>query len=133
MMETKRREITKEEVETHNTDKDCWIVVHDLVLKLPEEFMMEHPGGSEVISCLAGKDVTQDYEDIAHSDSAREWTNKYIIGYIEGATSTEEKDPKTKLIPTSKEMGGGDTMGILPLIFALIVAVAAYFIMNRSS
>lgn len=34
--------------------------------------------------CSAEQDATVDYEDIGHSDSARDWTSKLIIGYKEG-------------------------------------------------
>merc|ERR1719412_2176920 len=79
-----RRLITKEELAKHNTENDCWISVHNLVLNLTRDFLDEHPGGPDVITCLAGKDCTQDFEDIAHSDTARDWASKYIVGYREG-------------------------------------------------
>merc|ERR1719499_2257426 len=98
-----RRAITEEELAKHNTEKDCWIFCHDLVLHLGDEFLSEHPGGPDVITCMAGKDATTDFEDIAHSDSAREWANKFIIGFKEGA----DEEAKTKLIPKSSELQKG--------------------------
>merc|ERR1719251_796441 len=95
-----RRAISETELAKHNTEKDCWLCVHDLVLNLSDEFLSEHPGGPDVITCLAGKDATNDFEDIAHSDSAREWSNKLIIGYKEGA----DEDAKTKLLPKTAEL-----------------------------
>merc|ERR1719436_929797 len=84
-----RKEYSKEELAKHNTVKDCWVCISDLILNLPSDFLDEHPGGPDVVTQLAGKDATTDFEDIAHSDSAREWASKYIIGYKEGAD--EEK------------------------------------------
>eukprot|EP00746_Dinoflagellata_sp_MGD_P166088 gnl/MRDRNA2_/MRDRNA2_95766_c0_seq1.p1 gnl/MRDRNA2_/MRDRNA2_95766_c0~~gnl/MRDRNA2_/MRDRNA2_95766_c0_seq1.p1 ORF type:complete len:144 (+),score=28.36 gnl/MRDRNA2_/MRDRNA2_95766_c0_seq1:91-522(+) len=143
-MASDRKAISKAEVEKHNTDKDCWIIVHDLVLDLSADFLNEHPGGPEVITSLAGKDVTSDYEDIAHSDSARDWTNKFIIGYVEGAKAPEatpdgvdpkQLDPKTKKIPTSQEVsssgGGGGGMGILPIIIGIVMAGVAYLMFKK--
>ena len=34
----------------------------------------------QVIFALAGKDVTEDFEDIGHSDVAREWTDDLSVG-----------------------------------------------------
>jgi len=76
--------ITPEELAKHDSEKDCWMAMHKLVVNLPQEFLDDHPGGSDVVTCLAGKDATSDFEDIAHSDSARDWANKYVIGYMEG-------------------------------------------------
>merc|ERR1719479_873514 len=98
-----RREISEAELAKHNTEKDCWLCVHGLILNLTEEFLSEHPGGPDVITCLAGKDATNDFEDIAHSDSAREWANKLVIGYKEGA----DEEAKTKNILKTRELHGG--------------------------
>lgn len=35
---------------------------------------------------MAGKDATNDFEDVGHSDSAREMMEKYYIGEIDAAT-----------------------------------------------
>merc|ERR1719301_130966 len=104
-----RRMITLEEMKKHDKENDCWIAQHGLVLDLTEDFLNVHPGGPEVITSIGGKDVTSDFEDIGHSDSAREWANKYIIGWLEGAEGTEE-ELKTKEMPKTKdvrEAGGG--------------------------
>mmetsp|Transcript_73004 Transcript_73004/g.193941 ORF Transcript_73004/g.193941 Transcript_73004/m.193941 type:complete len:130 (-) Transcript_73004:317-706(-) len=126
-----RRLITAEELAKHNTEKDCWIAVHNLVLNLPKEFLDEHPGGPDVVTCLAGKDATSDFEDIAHSDTAREWANKFIIGYTEGG---DEEAKTTKLVPKSAEVsgkrGGGGSSAVLPGIALVVVAALAYFFLK---
>jgi len=82
------RAINMSEVAQHNTEDDCWIVVHGLVLSLPKAYLNEHPGGSDVITALAGQDATNDFEDIAHSDSSRAIANQYVIGQLVGAGKT---------------------------------------------
>ncbi|XP_042003602.1 cytochrome b5-like [Salvia splendens] len=49
-------------------------------------FMDDHPGGDEVLLSATGKDATNDFEDIGHSDEAREMMDKYYIGEIDPAT-----------------------------------------------
>mmetsp|Transcript_17962 Transcript_17962/g.54147 ORF Transcript_17962/g.54147 Transcript_17962/m.54147 type:complete len:132 (+) Transcript_17962:81-476(+) len=105
--------ISAEALAKHNTEKDCWIAMHNLVLKLPQDFLDEHPGGPDIITCLAGKDATSDFEDVAHSDSARDWANKFIIGYTEGA---DEETKSRMTIPKATELrnvGGGGGGGLV--------------------
>merc|ERR1712060_350139 len=119
-----------EEVDKHKTEEDCWIVLHDLVVNLPKSFLDEHPGGPEVVSALAGKDATQEFEDIAHSDSARTWANDFIVGYKEGA----EEEAHNKLIPKTSELKSGSGEGssvLIGAIIAAIIAFLAYFFLSK--
>ncbi|KAJ2848419.1 hypothetical protein IWW36_003311 [Coemansia brasiliensis] len=72
------------EIAKHNTRKDVWIIIHKKVYNVTE-FLDEHPGGEEVILDNAGKDATNDFEDIGHSEDAQEMLEKYFIGTLEGA------------------------------------------------
>ncbi|KAI8540526.1 hypothetical protein RHMOL_Rhmol09G0270000 [Rhododendron molle] len=44
------------------------------------------PGGDEVLLSATGKDATNDFEDVGHSDSAREMMEKYYIGEVDQST-----------------------------------------------
>ncbi|OIV96859.1 hypothetical protein TanjilG_08720 [Lupinus angustifolius] len=48
--------------------------------------MDDHPGGDEVLLSSTGKDATTDFEDVGHSDSAKEMMDKYYIGEIDPAS-----------------------------------------------
>ncbi|KAK8656133.1 hypothetical protein V6N13_108692 [Hibiscus sabdariffa] len=48
--------------------------------------MDDHPGGGEVLLSATGKDGTNDFEDIGHSEEAREMMEKYYIGEIDSKT-----------------------------------------------
>ncbi|XP_019200321.1 PREDICTED: cytochrome b5-like [Ipomoea nil] len=74
-----------EEVAQHNKTKDCWLIIDGKVYDVTP-FMEDHPGGDEVLLSATGKDATNDFEDVGHSDAAREMMDKYFIGVIDKAT-----------------------------------------------
>ncbi|KAL2558808.1 Cytochrome [Forsythia ovata] len=99
---------TFEDVAEHNKIKDCWLIISGKVYDVTP-FMDDHPGGDEVLlsatgnaivlqnlsttdtklkgeTTEAGKDATNDFEDVGHSDSAREMMDKYYIGEINMST-----------------------------------------------
>jgi len=45
-------------------------------------FCLQHPGGEEVLLEQAGKDATEEFEDVGHSSDAREVMQKYKIGEL---------------------------------------------------
>lgn len=45
-------------------------------------FSLQHPGGEEVLIEQAGKDATEEFEDVGHSSDAREIMQKYKIGEL---------------------------------------------------
>jgi cytochrome b involved in lipid metabolism len=47
-------------------------------------FMDDHPGGGEIMLSAAGKDGTQDFEDVGHSPHARELLKKYYLVRVLG-------------------------------------------------
>merc|ERR1712196_317859 len=53
-----------EEVQKHNSNTDCWVVLHGRVLNVTS-FLKEHPGGELAIMTFAGKDATKEF-DIIH-------------------------------------------------------------------
>ncbi|KAJ9186990.1 hypothetical protein P3X46_002493 [Hevea brasiliensis] len=74
-----------DEVAKHNKTKDCWLIISGKVYDVTP-FMDDHPGGDEVLLSSTGKDATNDFEDVGHSDSAREMMAKYYIGEIDAST-----------------------------------------------
>lgn len=82
-----------EEVEKHSTGEDCWIIYESRVYDVTS-FLMEHPGGEDLILGEAGRDATDAFENAAHSTKAREMLSKYVIGEVDPddlRASNEEK------------------------------------------
>ncbi|KAL9130235.1 MAG: hypothetical protein Q9217_001528 [Psora testacea] len=63
------------EVSTHNTDSDCWVIIHGRAYDVTE-FKAEHPGGSKIIMKFAGKDATETYEPIHPPDTLDKYLPK---------------------------------------------------------
>ena len=58
-----KKMISMSEVEKHDSEDDCWIVVEGKVYNV-SKFLDEHPGGPGVITEVAGTDATEPYVHI---------------------------------------------------------------------
>jgi cytochrome b5 len=96
------------------------------------DYLDEHPGGGEVMLSVAGKDATNDFEDVGHSTHARSMLDKYIVGEFTGGESSR---PARKVISkdASSSAGAGALrllQFLLPLI-AVALAIAAYMLKQQ--
>jgi len=85
------KEYTYSDVSEHNTKKDLFIVVHDKVYNC-SSFVDEHPGGEEVLLDVGGQDATEAFEDVGHSDEAREILEPMLVGTLK----RQPGDPQPK-------------------------------------
>ncbi|CAJ1973448.1 unnamed protein product [Sphenostylis stenocarpa] len=79
------RVFTQSQVAQHKSNKDCWLVINGRVLDVTK-FLVEHPGGEEVILEVAGKEATNEFDAIGHSKTAQKLILKYQVGVLQGAT-----------------------------------------------
>jgi predicted heme/steroid binding protein len=70
------------EVASHNTEKDCWVVVNGQVLDVTK-FLPDHPGGKKAIMLFAGKDATEEFNMLHKPDVVSKYAPDSIIGQIE--------------------------------------------------
>lgn len=70
-----------EEVLGHNTKGDLWVLFGDSVLDI-SQFSEIHPGGSEILIALVGKDIREEFANIGHSDKAKALVTKLTIGKL---------------------------------------------------
>ncbi|KAK4702526.1 hypothetical protein P7C70_g3701, partial [Phenoliferia sp. Uapishka_3] len=78
------RIFTLEDVATHKTSKDCWIV-HDNKIYDVTKFLYDHPGGDDYILSRAGTDITSSMADPSehiHSASAYEMLREFQVGVV---------------------------------------------------
>lgn len=110
---------TFEEVAAHNTRDDLWVVYEGKVYDITS-YLDEHPGGEEVVLDCAGQDATGPFDDIGHSDDAREVLEKLLVGKVEGGAPPA----KTATAQDTKP----DEFPVLLIVAGLgVVAAAAYF------
>ncbi|KAI6024493.1 cytochrome b5-like heme/steroid binding domain-containing protein [Pisolithus marmoratus] len=74
--------ITLQEFQAHTTRDSLYTLVHEKVYDVTK-FIDEHPGGDEVILAEAGRDATDAFEDVGHSDEARELLPGMLIGEMD--------------------------------------------------
>mmetsp|Transcript_218 Transcript_218/g.337 ORF Transcript_218/g.337 Transcript_218/m.337 type:complete len:894 (+) Transcript_218:112-2793(+) len=84
------KKYTLQEVEKHNTEHDCWIIVKNRVYDCTQ-YLELHPGGVDSIMINAGMDATEDFVAI-HSTKATKMLEKYYIGDLDTGSTEIEKD-----------------------------------------
>ncbi|KAI0008405.1 inositolphosphorylceramide-B C-26 hydroxylase [Xylariaceae sp. FL0662B] len=76
--------LTQAEVESHNSEKSCYVRIGTNVYDVTD-FVDSHPGGPDLILSYAGKDVTailKDEDSHTHSDSAYEMIDEFHIASL---------------------------------------------------
>lgn len=122
-----------EEVGKHSDRKDCWLIIDGKVYDVTA-FMEEHPGGDEVLLACVGKDATADFEDIGHSDSAKEMMPQYCIGEVDAATIPAkfshvfEKD--TRRSEKAAAASAGTWATLLQLAVPVLLLALAFALQN---
>lgn len=110
------KEYSMEEVQKNCEPEKLWMVVGNRILDVTE--FDDHPGGPDVLEGVGGTDATVEFEQIAHSGSAKKQVEDYVIGKLKGTEITD--------LFEGDEDGLGESSVIFTVI-AIILAVAAYF------
>jgi len=118
---------TYDDVAKHADKKDLYVVIHDKVYDATK-FLDEHPGGEEVLLDMAGKDATDAFEDVGHSDEAREILATLLKGKLErrlGDPVPSVKEAAGQVKSAVQQQSSGATYPII-FIIAVIVAFVGY-------
>ncbi|KAK6526929.1 hypothetical protein TWF281_010125 [Arthrobotrys megalospora] len=129
-MATETKEYSYADVAAHDTKESLYVVIDDKVYDV-SQFVDEHPGGEEVMLDVAGQDGTEAFEDVGHSDEAREILSKYLIGNLKRSAT----DPKPVTTPrstasTSTDSSSGGLPSFVYAILAAAVAAGGYYYMQ---
>ncbi|GMI73663.1 ARABIDOPSIS CYTOCHROME B5 ISOFORM E, cytochrome B5 isoform E [Hibiscus trionum] len=115
-----------EDVAKNKERNNCWLLISGKVYDVTQ-FLEDHPGGDEVLLAASGKDATQDFEDVGHSDDARNTMKKYYIGEVDSATVPAPKKIRTEPYSvTQKDNESGFLSKILPILVPLLILGFAF-------
>ncbi|OJI98595.1 hypothetical protein ASPVEDRAFT_38089 [Aspergillus versicolor CBS 583.65] len=120
------KELTFKEVADHNTKKDLYMVVHDKVYDC-SSFVDEHPGGEEVLLDVGGQDATEAFEDVGHSDEAREILDGLLVGKLKRMPGDPAPKAEAQSSGDSSSGGGSTGLGVGLYAILLIGGAAAFF------
>jgi cytochrome b involved in lipid metabolism len=81
------KEFKEEEVATHNTEKDCYLIIGNEDTGGPmvydvSKYMDDHPGGPEILMEYAGKDADEMFDAIGHSKEAKSKMKEMLVGKL---------------------------------------------------
>jgi nitrate reductase (NAD(P)H) len=99
------KQFTREEVEKHNSQNDCWIVVNNNVYDATS-VLKWHPGGASSILAYAGKltaEATSSFESV-HDDYAHKKLSECVLGQLtDKAANYIKESAKKEAEQASKE------------------------------
>ncbi|KAI5284633.1 hypothetical protein KEM54_001184 [Ascosphaera aggregata] len=129
------KEFTYAEVAQTKDNKQMYTVIHDKVYNLTK-FADEHPGGEEVLLDVVGQDSTEAFEDVGHSDEAREILKDLLVGNLKRLPT----DPRPKVAPppsassstgsSSNRKGDISSIGIYMYAAFAVIGAVVYMMMK---
>ena len=92
---------TLAEIESHNKPSDLWTIIDNKVLDVTK-FLKEHPGGEQTLLDWAGKDGTEAFDEVGHSQDAWDMIEEYTIGTVNEAEQKSKSKKKEKKVSQIK-------------------------------
>ncbi|ORX81672.1 acyl-CoA dehydrogenase NM domain-like protein [Basidiobolus meristosporus CBS 931.73] len=92
------KSFTIQEVQKHNSENDCWIIVHGQVYDV-SKFLGEHPGGKKVLIRVAGTDASKQFDNFHNKAILDQWGPKLLVGSIGEASGTKKPAASTEMNP----------------------------------
>jgi cytochrome b involved in lipid metabolism len=106
----KMKTFTTDQVASHSTEKDCWIIVHSKVYDVTK-FLKDHPGGKKVLLKVAGKDASKQFDQF-HSQSVMEQYGPELqVGTIGNAVVVEKVEENLEGLEEGDAFGDGVPFG----------------------
>ncbi|KAK6122823.1 hypothetical protein DH2020_043437 [Rehmannia glutinosa] len=117
---------TYSEVSAHNTSEDCWVIINGKVYDVTS-YLNDHPGGDEVLLGQAGKDASEEFEDVGHGSAARLMLDEFYVGEVDPSMKRPTGTMDATLVPTEdlkdKSMGYSTNKFLYFLIALAIIGL----------
>ncbi|KAK2075118.1 hypothetical protein P8C59_009270 [Phyllachora maydis] len=122
------------DIAEHNTKSDIYVVIHDIIYDATK-FVDEHPGGEEVLLDVGGQDATEAFEDVGHSDEARETLETLKIGVLKRQPGDPSPKTATSVVaPQAQVNNAGLGVGLYAVVLiGGLVAFGAYQYMQQQA
>ncbi|GAB4819524.1 hypothetical protein N2152v2_006570 [Parachlorella kessleri] len=117
---------TLAECQEHTTEKDCWLIIEGKVYNVTN-FLDEHPGGYDIVVAAAGKDATESFEEIGHSNAAKQMLADYLIGDLAGADASAAKSAVQPKAGGPATPGSSSFGTLIKALLPLIIILAAIY------
>lgn len=127
MSSAEPKDFTFEELSALSSPQNLHILIKGKVYAI-SKFLDEHPGGDEVLLGEAGKDATESFEDVGHSDEARSLMDQYCVGTCsEGSPKCSEIAKKTPQPTHSTDQPKAGAWSVIAPLFVLIAYLSYRF------
>mmetsp|Transcript_29827 Transcript_29827/g.44013 ORF Transcript_29827/g.44013 Transcript_29827/m.44013 type:complete len:464 (-) Transcript_29827:6-1397(-) len=90
----------------HNTPQSCFVAIHGSIYDLTS-FLDKHPGSPDTILVHAGKDATENFDDMGHSASARKYARTLCVA-VDNFSHRTGDDFRCGVQPTNNTNFAGD-------------------------
>ncbi|KAI9627420.1 hypothetical protein H4Q26_017417 [Puccinia striiformis f. sp. tritici PST-130] len=128
------KEFTLDQLSKLSTPTNLHLLISGKVYAIAK-FLEDHPGGDEVLLSEAGKDASESFEDVGHSEEARTLMKQYLVGTctqgVPKSPSIDKKPAQQASTSASNHQSGGGLGFMVPL--ALLAGYLSYPIENIAS
>ncbi|CAN8073270.1 unnamed protein product [Agarophyton chilense] len=120
------------EVARHTSSSSCWMVIDSKVYDVTS-FLLEHPGGDDILLDSSGRDATREFEDVGHSSDARAQLAELLIGDLRDPTPEEiekAEQEKREKGENHEAQKGGVVAALGKWLLPLFLVGVAYILRN---
>jgi len=110
------------EIAEHNGSLSSWILIHHKIYDVTK-FLAEHPGGEEVLLERAGKESTEEFEDVGHSADAKGMMGKYLIEELCEEDKAKVKSESSWSADSSTTSSSSESTWVVPIVIAVLFAI----------
>ncbi|KAJ5514915.1 Cytochrome b5 [Penicillium fimorum] len=125
-------EYTLKDVAAHNTKGDIWMIIHGQVFDLTQ-YLQDHPGGADALVEVAGTDATAAYEDVGHSEDAREIMQPFLVGTFKDAQQYVRPKAVRVISQKAPEEARSASGAIKTIAYALGGLIPVFYIFSRNN